>query len=256
MRWKDIMKGIRLKIKQDMVNYKKPTSFQLKETYPLPPYSTVIGMVHNLCQFNEYYPMQISIQGRHFSKVNDLFTRYEFKNGMTYDATRHQLKVGDFGISKGIGYIELLVDVELMIHIVPEDEKILQVIYDNFMKPFEYPSLGRREDLAIIEEVKKINIDKEIIPKGGSLKPGYGAYIPLDYIKQDYVSMKEVDGLEYTGTYYRLNKIYNLIDYGTKNRPKIFREWDTVDVIYGRDISMKRKRPFYIDEDNNFVFLA
>ncbi|HEX2926701.1 MAG TPA: CRISPR-associated protein Cas5, partial [Ruminiclostridium sp.] len=76
------MKGIRLKLSQDMVNYKKPASFQLKETYPLPPYSTVIGMIHNVCGYREYHPMQVSIQGKYFSKVNDLFTRYEFKNGM------------------------------------------------------------------------------------------------------------------------------------------------------------------------------
>ena len=43
------MKAIRVKLTQDMVNYRKPTSFQLKETYPLPPPSTVIGMVHYLC---------------------------------------------------------------------------------------------------------------------------------------------------------------------------------------------------------------
>ncbi len=53
------MKAIRIKLSQDMVNYKKPTSFQLKETYPLPPPSTVIGMVHYLCDFTEYKEMDI-----------------------------------------------------------------------------------------------------------------------------------------------------------------------------------------------------
>ena len=52
-----------------MANYKVATSFQLKETYPLPPYSTVIGMVHSLCDFKEYHPMKISISGNYFSKV-------------------------------------------------------------------------------------------------------------------------------------------------------------------------------------------
>ncbi|MGJ0463700.1 CRISPR-associated protein Cas5, partial [Listeria monocytogenes] len=78
-----IMKAIRVRLWQDLVNFKKPTSFQLKETYPLPPYSTVIGMVHTLCGFTSYHEMKISIQGKYFSKVNDLATRYEFKNGMT-----------------------------------------------------------------------------------------------------------------------------------------------------------------------------
>ena len=47
MRWINTMKGIRLKIKQDMVNY-KTSQLSAEKTYPLPPYSTVIGMVHNL----------------------------------------------------------------------------------------------------------------------------------------------------------------------------------------------------------------
>ena len=72
------MKAIRVKLWQDMVNYKKPTSFQLKETYPLPPYSTIIGMIHSLCGYDEYKEMKISVQGKYFSKVNDLYTRYEF----------------------------------------------------------------------------------------------------------------------------------------------------------------------------------
>ncbi len=76
---KDNKKAIRLKLYQNMVNYKKPTSFQLKETYPLPPYSTIIGMVHNLCDYKEYKEMEVSVQGKYHSKVNDLYTRYEFK---------------------------------------------------------------------------------------------------------------------------------------------------------------------------------
>ncbi len=75
------MKAIRLKLYQNLVNYKKPTSFQLKETYPLPPYSTVSGMIHYACGFTEYKEMEISIQGKYHSKVNDLYTRYEFGSG-------------------------------------------------------------------------------------------------------------------------------------------------------------------------------
>ncbi|PKM86175.1 MAG: type I-B CRISPR-associated protein Cas5, partial [Firmicutes bacterium HGW-Firmicutes-12] len=119
------MEAIRVSLRQDMVNYKKPTSFQLKETYPLPPYSTVIGMVHNLCGYSEYQPMQISVQGRYFSKVNDLYTRYEFKNAMPYDGTRHQLQVGQYGVGQGVATAELLVDVELLLHIAPEDQSLI-----------------------------------------------------------------------------------------------------------------------------------
>ena len=98
------MKAVKLKLYQNMVNYKVPTSFQLKESYPLPPYSTVIGMVHSLCDFKEYKPMKISISGNYFSKVNDLYTRYEFKNGNPFEMGRHQLNVN--------GYDVKIVDVE------------------------------------------------------------------------------------------------------------------------------------------------
>ena len=105
------MKAVRLKLWQDMVNYKRPTSFQIKESYPLPPYSTVIGMVHSLCGFTEYHPMRVSVQGKSFSRVNDLYTRYEFKSGAPYEAGRHQLEAGGCGIGRGIATAELLVDV-------------------------------------------------------------------------------------------------------------------------------------------------
>ncbi len=73
------MRAVRLKLYQNLANYKKPTSFQLRETYPLPPYSTVIGMVHRLCEFDEYKHMKVSIQGKYHSKVSDLWTRSDFQ---------------------------------------------------------------------------------------------------------------------------------------------------------------------------------
>ena len=120
------MKGIRIEAYQNLVNYRKPTSFQLKESYPLPPYSTVIGMIHAACGFTNYVPMKVSIQGRYYSKVNDLWTRYEFA-GNSYEEGRHQLKSEDctgksYGITRGVATTELLVDIELIIHVVPEDE--------------------------------------------------------------------------------------------------------------------------------------
>lgn len=250
------MKGIRLELSQDMVNYKKPASFQLKETYPLPPYSTVIGMIHNLCGYKEYHPMQVSIQGKYFSKVNDLFTRYEFKNGMSYDASRHQIKAGDCGISRGVATAELLVDVELLIHIVPEEDEVLDKIYESFLKPAEYPSLGRREDLAVINDVSIAEINTETIKDSHKLKSGYAAYIPLSYLNEEYVKPNSVEGVEYSGTRYKLNKNYTLDNYGTDKSPRIFRKWNTIDVLYGHDVIMRRRKPFYIDGRQDFVFLA
>lgn len=252
------MKSIRLKLKQNLVNYKLPTSFQLKETYPLPPYSTIIGMIHNVCNYLEYKPMQISVQGKYHSKVNDLATRYEFKNGMTYDSTRHQLKVGDYGISIGVSNVELLSEVELLIHIVPEDQSLVEEIYNAFKTPREYISLGRREDLVVIDEVKVVEILEERV-RGENLRINrdYKAYIPVQLIEKKRVLIEgEVDTIEYKGTMYNLTKDYALVNYGTTKSPKVFRKWNKVKVHYVSNVVASRRREITLDEDRYMVFLA
>lgn len=252
------MKSIRLKLKQNLVNYKLPTSFQLKETYPLPPYSTVIGMVHNTCNYIEYKPMKISVQGKYHSKVNDLATRYEFKNGMTFDATRHQIKVGEYGISRGVSNVELLSDVELVIHIVPEDENLVEEIFNAFKTPHEYISLGRREDLVVVDEVKIVEISEERI-KDENLRidRDYRAYVPVEIIDKKKVFVEgSVDTIQYKGTMYNLTKDYVSVNYGSTKSPKFFRKWNKIKVHYVSNIVASRRRAITIDEDRYMVFLA
>lgn len=252
------MKSIRLKLKQNLVNYKLPTSFQLKETYPLPPYSAIIGMVHNACNYTEYKPMKISVQGKYHSKVNDLATRYEFKNGMTFDATRHQIKVGEYGISMGVSNVELLSDVELVIHIVPEDEKLVEEIFNAFKTPREYVSLGRREDLVVIDEVKIVEISEERI-KDENLRidRDYRAYVPVEIIDKKKVFVEgSVDIIQYKGTMYNLTKDYISVNYGSAKSPKFFRKWNKVKVHYVSNVVASRRRAITLDEDRYMVFLA
>ena len=43
------MKVIRLVLTQNKAHYKKEETVTNKMTYPLPPFSTVIGAIHNAC---------------------------------------------------------------------------------------------------------------------------------------------------------------------------------------------------------------
>ncbi|MGB4199429.1 MAG: type I-B CRISPR-associated protein Cas5b [Tepidanaerobacteraceae bacterium] len=238
------MKAIRVRIYQNMVNYRKPTSFQLKETYPLPPPSTVIGMVHNLCGFTEYHEMDISIQGKYHSKVNDLYTRYEFKNTAKYEKGRHQLKVGEYGISRGVATVELLTDVELLLHILPKDQGLVEKIEKAFLYPIEYPSLGRREDLALIEEVKVVDVhEKEL--ETAIILDKFNAYVPLKMIEDG--SIQALGEIKNSGTGYKLNKCYDLVNFRTKRNPKIFRKWEKVDVVYASNLRARRKKKVFVD---------
>lgn len=251
------MKAIRLKIFQNLVNYKLPTSFQLKETYPLPPYSTVIGMVHNACEFTEYVPMKVSVQGKYHSKVNDLMTRYEFKPGMNFDKSRHQLNVDGFGIGRGVSTVELLSEVELLIHIVPENQELVEEIFEKLTYPHEYLSLGRREDLIVFGELPKIvEVEETELEEDLSIKNSYSAYIPIEILKEEAVKIGSKEGVKISGTVYKLTKDYEIKNYGTAKSPKNFRVWNKIKVVYGSDITGLEEENVYVDEDKNLVFLA
>ncbi|KXA14332.1 CRISPR-associated protein Cas5, Tneap subtype [Fusobacterium equinum] len=250
------MKAVRVILYQDLVNYRHPMSFQLKESYPLPPYSTVIGMVHNLCRYQEYHPMKISIQGKYISKTNDLYTRYEFKSGAKYDKSRHQMDAGGFGISRGIGTAELLSQVQLILHIRPENEHETKEIREAFQTPWEYPSLGRREDLAVIQEVKEVEITQRT-HKDAKKKEDLYAYIPLEYLEEGLVEGRNTErGVKARGTKYLLNKRYYLENYGKEKDPKWIRRWEKVKVLYTSKITTKAMKQLWLDEDNYMVFEA
>lgn len=250
------MKAIRVKLYQNMVNYKKATSFQLKESYPLPPYSTVLGMIHGVCGFTEYQPMDISIQGKYFSKVNDLYTRYEFGNGKTFEKGRHQIKVGNYGVSQGIATAELLVDVELLLHIIPKDQSLVEEIYQAFEFPREYISLGRREDLVVIEEKQIVEVEEKILTKNKRLDNGYSAYVPVEWIQEKKLSTKtRQQGVETKGTRYFLTKEYELVNVGTAKKPKLFRQWTAKkEVVYLSEISVSKRKTVLMDENDTLVF--
>lgn len=214
------MKVIRLKLYQNMVNYKIQTSFQLKESYPLPPYSTIIGMIHAACGFKTYHKMKISVGGTYFSKVNDLFTRYEFSCS-PYDNTRHQLQTTyedkKLGINKGVASVECLVDVNLIIHILPEEEDLLEVILNNLKKPDKYLSLGRHEDIAKIIDVEIVDLLDFYNNKDINLD--YDMYIPTEFL----------ENISYQGTRYIVNKNYELYKL---SKDKTIRRWNKIEVIH------------------------
>lgn len=54
-------------------------------TYPLPPYSTVIGAIHNACNYTEYHAMDISIQGSYGSIGKEVYYDNCFLNNLQND---------------------------------------------------------------------------------------------------------------------------------------------------------------------------
>lgn len=79
------MRALRIHLHQNTANYRKEETIDNKTTYPLPPYSTVIGALHDVCGFKEYKPMDISIQGNYESMQKRAYTDHCFLNSTQDD---------------------------------------------------------------------------------------------------------------------------------------------------------------------------
>lgn len=239
------MKAIKVVARQTLASYKKPSSMQMKESYPLPPYSTVIGMIHAACGFEEYVDMDISIQGTYYSTVKELYTRYEFKPGY-YEVGRHSLEVKSkaeksTGLTVGPANIELLTNVKLILHIKPKQDEKIEEIANGLKFPKEYLSLGRREDLLIIEQVEIVDLIETELLKDEQLKQD--AYVPIGSIDEcdtDDISM-----------IYRLNKKYSI------NPKTKLRFWEEqILAKYFSKESFIYKHTKLLTDGSDFVFLA
>jgi len=72
------MQAVKIKLYQNMVNYRKEMSYGYVQTYPLPTPSMVKGMAHSLIMADEYNSLKISIQGTYSSVITNMQKVYKF----------------------------------------------------------------------------------------------------------------------------------------------------------------------------------
>ncbi len=203
------MRAIRIECFQNMANYRKPTSFTIKESYPLPPYSTVIGMIHSACGFKTYHPMKVSVQGKNTGSISEMYTRYTFANGRKYENDRHNIKFiyegKEYGAVRGIGYVELICSNKMIFHIIPENPEEIAVIIDGLKHPKNYVSLGRYEDLLDITNIEEVDLKKvdKIICKND-------IYVPVKNIVKVANDDFEMSMKSTYSTVYVLNKEFEI----------------------------------------------
>lgn len=180
------MNVIRLNISQEKASYRVAYSFENIETYPLPPYSTVLGFIHNFLQKRETIEgINLSIQGRYEGLVKNYVRFHKYNSKKT----------------EGIPYPVVLAElfnIELIIHITMPNEDLHRDLFESLKNPPCYPYLGRPEDLILKMNVEEI---KEEIKKVDELP--YNAYIP-----KAIASDKELNGILYNLDYYyeKINK--------------------------------------------------
>ena len=212
------MKILKLKLFQETACYKKPFAFKVAETYPLPPYSTVIGMFHKILKAKpgEYFPMNISIQGNYESIFSNYQTLRMFKGDKVTSMPRN---------------VHLLLNVDLLIHVKADDE-IINKIYENIVNGEETFTLGRNEDLVRVDEIKFV---ENVINESGYINK-YNAFIPSNIYDED-----EVQGINY-----RLNTTYVI-----ENN---LRKWNKVDVKFVEKHTNTGLENIDKDEDGDYMF--
>ncbi|HOJ93466.1 MAG TPA: type I-B CRISPR-associated protein Cas5b [Dictyoglomaceae bacterium] len=207
------MQVLKLKLYQQFANYRKPLSYNFVDTFPLPTYSHIKGWIHKILQAGDYIPISISIQGFYESVVYDLQTFYKFdrirkeKEGIILSEYNKSLIKSPF-------YVANLYNVSLILHINMAYEylkKIETMVFDTF------PAIGRYEDIARIDEINFVDIEKK--------ETGLDFYKIRNPI---YLKQETADRYKLIGINFRIPFKYTI-----KNDLRYFEKIDTVYVEEG-----------------------
>lgn len=212
------MKILKLNLFQETACYKKPLALKVAETYPLPPYSTIIGMFHKILQAKpgEYFDMNISVQGEYES----IFTNYQ----------NLRMYKGKDKVTSMPRNVHQLLNINLVIHVQAEDE-VIDKIYQNIVNGKETFSLGRNEDMVRIDGTKYVQNIEQVRRD----QANRNAYVPLEKLGEDM-----------PGINYNLNTVYHIT-------PDNLRKYDKVKVKYIEEDSNILLKNVLKDEDGDYI---
>lgn len=212
------MKILKLNLFQETACYKKPLALKVAETYPLPPYSTVIGMFHKILQAknDEYFDMNISVQGEYESIFNN------YQNLRMYK--------GKDKVTSMPRNVHQLLNINLVIHVQAEDE-VIDKIYKNIVNGNETFSLGRHEDMVRIDGIKYV----QNIGQVKRTQANRNAYVPLGKLGEDM-----------PGINYNINTVYHVT-------PDNLRIYEKVKVKYIEEDSNILLKNVLKDEDGDYI---
>lgn len=188
---------------QPFAQYRNPFTFYYAQTYPLPPRSTVIGMLQNALDDwygNEYGDswdeLKVSIHGEFesfFFNYQNMIKGYPFvKNGILMvedkgegediDSERKNKSKKDkrlYGEGKRAQRSPVpqgeLFNGRLFLFLECREE-LIDALYNVLSQPKKVLSLGRSEDVIFIRQVSKVDKLKRV-PIRGDIKIPYSTYI-------------------------------------------------------------------------------
>lgn len=228
------MKVLKLDLFQETACYKKPFAMKITETYPLPPYSTVNGLIHKILNATEYIPFNISVQGTYESIFNNYQTTYFYKKDSITSMPMNS---------------HMLLNVNLIIHI-GGDFDLLKKLYDSLLNYDEYLSLGRKEDLVRINDIRFVEVNKFEIDSNMELND-YKNYKLSEYDirKPIYIPKSSLEDTYISGISYRLNNYYK--NNAKKDKKRV---WNKVDSYYVEDGNTISVGDILLDNEMDLIY--
>lgn len=244
------MKAIRFNLHQDFANYRRFYDFQQSQSYPLPPLSTVTGMLHTLANLKGYHPMKLFVTGSAAGTTQDYRTQYEFGNTVTTlnskskqkdTWARYQFMKNQTAFATGPKPVQMLVDVNLTIYVQPQSQEDFNAILDGLQNPIVYPALGRHEDSADITNIQVIDLQTVKLDHEYKSNQYLSTYMPIEYARKHHIKLE-------SGTKYN---IHHHFGYEKVNKDVTRRSWTDVKMMYTSQYHVNPGSEIVMDTQNN-----
>ena len=281
------IKLLRIKILQPSAHFRIPYMLIRRHTYPLPPFSTVIGLLCNIMgikshEDKNFLRIKNDLEIGIYSNFETVTVEYILFRNLSKDAHIKKFESETNRMIEGMPEhpgqqipikVDVLENVKIIIYIKSSVEN-LNFIKESFFNPVNrlYPlHLGRAEDLIIFPEepeeaIKIIEIENKVKEFIGALNyftwlPYYKSsesesdfyYIPMygssEALRENYVEFfdKVRGSIHFIGTYYKVVKKYRLFQ---NIKVKLFEKG-------GFPLRAGRPFKFYIDDELNIpLFLT
>ncbi|MBW1616806.1 MAG: CRISPR-associated protein Cas5 [Deltaproteobacteria bacterium] len=146
------MEALKIKLYQNMANYRKELSYGYVQTYPLPTPSMVKGMAHYLLGLDKFENLKISIQGNFKSISTNMQKIIKFdRDPKSRPDNLYKVTIGSSlkTALHAVMFVDQIVDIELLLHIAFQNQdlncKLLNAVKEKTV------ILGRNEDIAFVD---------------------------------------------------------------------------------------------------------
>ena len=248
------MKFMRIKCFGCLNSFRQPDFHTYHKTLPLPPKTTVAGMIGSALgispeKVNDEWiknnRFQMGIVGKNNGKANDLWQirKYENKQLKAYQEGNESAPYKTAVIVR-----ELLYSSEFILYLHFEDENDYELVSSKLQNPEWALSLGREDELVLIKEIRQVNLEEK------SNISFCNTVLPIDFTKIPYeivLSTQNPSGnlLDEAPKSIKLPITFSYNDDGAREA----NEYQQFSFIYNLPIKPKDSRGFY-DEELNYSF--